>query len=317
MNVAELQTELRTRAAEAGTTPAAERLTGLRRRRRARRVRTAGAAVLATTGVVIGVILVPALDRGATVQPAAWRVAIAPDDAGDPLVASRRTRGEPLELRFTPADADLSFTAYCVGTAAAGASLHATVSVNGHEMATSGCSADAKPTTTRAYGDDRVTNRARWAELGVVPGAETVVRIGFIGRGHVEEAGVAIYRRSGERVVSDGAVLRQRLPHGGRVYRLEHYETRTLAEGRGPLAVDLPPASGGPGVLVAGLDDTGEDAGEVRTTVTVDGVLQMSSEISGVFKQYRPTRPDQVVVSVGDRPAQGTLVVAYYTAENP
>jgi hypothetical protein len=316
VNVAELQTELRSRAAEAGTTPAAERLTGLRRRRRARRVRTAGAAVLATAGV-IGVIVVPALDRGATVQPAAWRVAIAPADAGDPLVASRRTRGEPLELRFTPADADLSFMAYCVGTAAAGASLHATVSVNGHELATYGCSADAKPTTTHAYGDDRVTNRARWAELGVVPGAETVVRIGFTGRGHVEEAGVALYRRSGERVVSDGAVLRQRLPHDGRVYRLDHYETRALAEGRGPLAVGLPPASGGPGLLMAGLVDTGEDEGNVRTTVTVDGVQEMSSEISGLVTLDRPSRPRQVVVSVGDSPAQGTLVVAYYAAENP
>jgi hypothetical protein len=303
MNITDFVAELDSRAREAATTPSEVRLAGIRRRRRARRGRAAaGIAAAGVAAGVLGVAVLPGADRDRAVQPA-WRQTFDPDDAGDPLVASRQGTGRELVLRFTPRDTDLAMTAYCLGTPGSGTPL-ATVTVNGQNISEGGCRPDARPGLSVFSRAEGVTeNRALWAEFGVVPGRESVVRIAVTGGGSVDEVGVGFYERSGPRVTSDGIRLRQRIAVGGHDYRLDVFRT-------GPATAERLALSGsGPGVVLAGL----HGSEFTRPRVLLDGQLVSSGGV-GVGTHPAPAGRSTSEVRV-DPPVEGTLVVAYYVPD--
>lgn len=311
MNLTDVVAELDARAREVRGTPAEVRLAGVRRRRRLRRARAvAGVVAVGVAAGVAGLAVLP--DRGGdrAVQPA-WQVSFDPDDAGDPLVAQARSRDGGLDLRVTPRDTDLALAAYCVGRSSP--STYARILVNGKGIGVYGCSPDDGPGTMLTEAEDAAGNRAGWAEFGLVPGRESRIQIRLEGGAGVDEVGVALYERSGPRVVSDGVTLRRMMALDGRTYRLVTYRTKPLAGGGTPLVTAIPPGEDRAGVVLAGLAH-GPTDGNVPTSVVVDGEERQSGAVSGVVTLDVPTRPGTVSVAVGGR-VTGTLITAYYLAD--
>jgi hypothetical protein len=186
--------------------------------------------------------------------------------------------------------------------------------VNGVEGGGTGCVPLDEPwiATTRAEDGTATANRAGWAQLGVLPGRESTIRIRLAPGSRADEVGVALYERSGPRITSDGVVLRERMNVGGTVYRLEDYETRPWARDAASLELAVAPGADGPGVIVAGFL-TGIDDDASRT-LAVDGEVVSTGGASGLGTMEVNTRPSTVRMSAGGGTA-GTLVVAHYVAE--
>jgi hypothetical protein len=307
MNLTDFVAELDSRAQQVRGTPSDVRLAGIRRRRRARRARAvAGVVVVGAAVGVVGLAVLP--DRGGdrVVRPA-WRVPFDPDDAGDPLVASGQAAARrELVLRFTPRDTDLAMTSYCLGTPSSpDERFEFSVTVNDRAYIRGGCRPDVRGMATTSFGRAEAVaeNRAMWADIGVVPGRESVVRVSVTGSGRADEIGVAFYERSGPRVTSDGVRLRERMSVSGRDYRLDGFRTGPATAGR------LVLSGTGPGVVLAGMD--GSDA--TRQQVLLDG-QPVSWGGVGVGTHPAPAGRSTSEVRV-DPPVAGTLVVAYYVPD--
>jgi hypothetical protein len=252
MDLDDLRRELRARAADPGSTPMPDRLTGVRgkvRAARRRKAAAAGAAVLASVSV-LGVAWVQTLDEGDRVAGTEF-VEFPEQINGDLLIdeqynesgASQLTWGVTLNgldvvPRVTcalPDNADLPrgdlpvMVEWKVGST--------TVSTE--------C-ASVLPADVQPAGP---TTRAAWRRSGVKSGEPFDVEVSLKQGGETIDVagarfGIGFYQRTGVRQHSDGVELPDVVDVEGERYRLTDFETRplALAEHR-KLRLDLPETS--------------------------------------------------------------------------
>jgi hypothetical protein len=326
MNLTDLTAELQSRAGQAGSTAATERLAGIRARVRARRRRQAvtGAAVAVAVAVLAPIPWTG--DGGRPVPPgppAPSRdepLTFDPDDAGDPLVAARVSEHatRELELRFTPRDTDISVSTFCrLAAPPTGASPRGVVTVNGRDLGENDCRVDAWAGSGSFWnGEDAATNRAGWARLDVRPGRESVLRVRMAGTGGSAILGIGVYERSGARIELGGVVVRRRVQVGDHDYALVGHRTARITATTRELELTTP-SGDRPGWLVAGTTGGGDGAPGVAVPVLVNGEV-VRTNIGGGVTEVPVGGPSPRVVGVQAPPGvTGTMLLAYYELVGP
>jgi hypothetical protein len=329
--------ELQTRASDAVPAPALNRLTGVRRRIRTRRRKQVASATGLAALAIAGVLLVPGMsqlraDRVPT--PPATAVptdplSFAADLAGDPLIAtgvSTPGAGE-LVVRFTPTDTRLATSFFCrtpgVSVPADGRSAFVfSATINGHRYSPlNDCSEDDGPNgATISHGDvASKENRDSWAELGVQPGQESVLRLtvkaakGTSAVPPTTRLGVGVYALTGERVLDGGVSIKVQAKIDGHQYRLAGHRTAPATAKRHRLSLTVPAGRHPVAVLYGNPGDTSDDADQ-GFSLAVDGQQKYSSGSGGV------TASDELLDDARahtlelrlDSPLRGTMVLAYY-----
>jgi|tagenome__1003787_1003787.scaffolds.fasta_scaffold20898409_2 hypothetical protein len=339
MNLTDLTDELQAEAAEARATVAMNRLTGVRQRIRTRRRRQVASAAGLTALGVAAVILVPGVfgqraDRvpAPPTNPAPTRLSdplsFASDQAGDPLIAHGVSApGSPdLVLRFTPTDTRLAISDFCrmpgvTAPVKGNAAFTFDLKINGHAFSSGDCSKEATANaSTMSYGDDASKeNRTAWAELGVVAGRESVIRMtakpdkGKAAIPPQTRLGVGVYALSGERVVDSGVRIKVQAESDGHRYRLAGHTAAPATATRRRLSLHVP-AGTHPVMLLWGNPGDDSRGGRTRTVnLLVDGREQASNSGGSVGSGdvLDDAGPHTVEVTL-DPGLRGTMVLAYY-----
>jgi hypothetical protein len=328
MNLTDLSAELESQAEHLNTGAAMARLAGVRGRVRARRRRQAGAAALIAAGCVLAVVLGPNLsvlraDRSS--EPASTQHHVKPytfDDvlAGDPLLASAvGVKGQSeVVLRFTPADNYLQLGSFC-STAKDQTGLWGTTTVNGHSFLGGDCrqSSVANGTSGTPGGDSAAENRAGWAAMGVVPGRESVIRIRLETGKYVPRTdpsvrlGIGVYAMTGDRITSNGVVLKLDAEADGHDYRLANYLIRPVSQSVRQLRLPVP-AGRWPVYVIGGTGGKIDDNDAGRIDVSVVGEVPNSSSDGGGVMGLTLANARAQTVQVHTTGSSGVLVVAYY-----
>jgi hypothetical protein len=250
MNLTDLTEELRAQAGQATPDAGMVRLIGVRHRIRVRRRRQMATAAAATAGCVAAIVLGPTVAglranstnrtppaHDTSPGPSSSPLVFDPMVAGDPLITS--AVGAPgqqeLVLRFTPADNNLAISDFCrlPDAGSIGASgLVTSLTMNGKSFSDGGCNEDsAANQSTMSRGDVGAVNRAGWADFGVIPGRESVVRLRVTAAEAAVEIpagvrlGLGIYELSGPRVQEQSAVFQELYEADGHSYRLADHAT--------------------------------------------------------------------------------------------
>ncbi len=333
MNLTDLSAELDARAAGVQPSPGTARLAAVRGRARRRRRRQVGAVAVIVTGCALAFAVGPTLaglHRDRSAPPARTDHPLQPftfDDvaAGDPLVAhvmGPAGRNE-IELRFTPTDTNLSIHDFCYVARPKTSSTAGGLTINGHPSFKSSCSSDTLTTDSTSFGSGTAAaNRAGWAKLGVIPGRESVLRYRlrtFPSATRLTDPsvrlGLGLYQLSGDRITSDGIVIKQDAETDGHNYRLAGYVTAPLTRSRRTLALPVP-ASRQPAYVLEGsqgVDERGGDRGNTELTVSGDaGGLGGTSGGTGslVLDDAKAhTLKLTVDAATGNR---GVMMLAYY-----
>ncbi|HYJ66328.1 MAG TPA: hypothetical protein VEX15_01560 [Nocardioidaceae bacterium] len=254
MDLDDLRRELRTRAADPGSTPMPDRLAGVRgkvRAARRRKAAAAGAAALASVSV-LGVAWAQTLDGGDQVADA--KLVSFPEQLnGDLLIDEHYNESGTSQLTWSvtldgldvvprvtcalPSDADLPSTSERVMVVwNAGGTTVSTECAS----VLPGDVQPAGPTTRGAWRDSGIESGEPFeVEMSLKQGAESI---------DVEGArfGVGLYQRTGTRQHSDGVELPEVVDVEGEHYRLldDYFETLPLVEAdQRRLRLDLPETS--------------------------------------------------------------------------
>jgi hypothetical protein len=327
MNLTDLSVELQSRAENLPTGAAMARLAGVRTRVRARRRRQAAAATLIATGCVAAVVLGPNLSALRAEHPTtpAGRHLVQPDTFDDVLAGDRLTasavgaKGQPeVVLRFTPVDTDLMLAEFC-HVSSDNSQLWAATTVNGHSITRGGCqkSTVANGSGGTPGGGTAKETRDAWARLGVVPGRESVVRIqlqtekGAPRTDASVRLGVGLYALTGDRIVSDGLVIKLDAESDGHDYRLAKYATAPVSTAVRQVSLALP-ATRWPVFVAAGSGGkVSEKDSRTTTEVAVDG--RSHGGVSGggtIYEVLEDARAHTLRVHTDG--TSGVLLLAYY-----
>ena len=330
MNLTDLSAELEARAAAVQPSAGLARLAAVRGRARVRRRRQAGAVALIAAGCALAIAVVPNLvglhiDRSA--PPTRGAHPLKPFtfddvDAGDPLVAhAMGAAGQnEVELRFTPTDTNLSLHDFCYVPKSDGV-LAGKVSVNGHEAIGSTCSEEKLTGSSSSFGDNAAETRAGWADLGVIPGRESVLRIrlqtfksGKLLTDPSVRLGIGIYELSGDRITSDGQVIKQDAEADGHNYRLAGYRTVPITRQHRTVTLAVP-AGRAPAFVLAGSPGASaeSDKGNMELTISGGGIPEGGS--SGIVMTTTLDDAKTHTLNLGVDAATGNagiLVLAYY-----
>jgi hypothetical protein len=329
MNLTDLTDELESRAHDVTPSPGMARLAAVRGRVRARRRRQAGAVALIAAGcalaLAVGPNLIglhthsapPAKSGGHRNPPFTFDPLL----AGDPLAftAVGKAGQSEVTLRFTPKDTNLSLGEFCYlpGNPPGGASpLWGAVTINGHSSLGGGCVA-----STVANGVSSEPGKAGWAELGVVPGRESVIRIRLQtqkGVPHTDPSvrlGVSLYELSGERITQDGFVIKLDAEAGGHDYRLVADQTRPA--GREFRQWSLPIAAGVcPCYVMGGTLGTAPAHGTNELLVDGGGPDtgdSLTNEGGGGVGGFVLDKPGAHTLELRTDITSGRTMLAYYT----
>lgn len=342
MNLTDLTDVLETKAQTPAAPLAVVRLQGVRRRIRARRHRQMASAGGFAALCVAAVILAPGLSGlhaeptppANTDEPSPTQTSdplrFAADVAGDPLIAQAVSRPGASELvvRFTPADTRLAVSAFCrmpgVTVPNEGRSpFEFDAQINGHPFSGGDCSSDdSAGGSTISYGDeDSKENRDSWADLEVVPGRESVLRMTVKpGKGKSEipsmtRLGVGIYALSGERVVDAGVPIKVRAEVDGHEYRLAGHTAAAVTAKRRHLSLTVP-AGTHPVMLLFGNPGGGASETtnwEESASLLVDGEMRSSTSGGGVASNELLDDANAHALEFRVGPGLGgMMVLAYY-----
>jgi hypothetical protein len=330
MNLTDLSTELQTRAEDLNTGAAMARLAGVRGRVQARRRRRAAAAVLVVAGCVAALVIGPNLSvlhaTHSTAPAGQHRIkAFTFDDvlAGDPLIASAvGVKGQrSVELRFTPTDTYLSLSDFCYLPRDT-SDLVDNTTVNGHPFLGSSCQnstvANGSSGTPASSADQNEAdqNRAGWAEMGVVPGRESVIRIELQAGKDAPRSdpsvrlGIGVYALTGDRVVSDGQVIKLDAESNGHDYRLVKYITTPVSPQTRQVSLPLP-AQRRPVYVASGTVDTKGKDWKKETDLLLDGQEHSSSNGGGWGGEALDDSKAHTL-TVRTKSSTGVLLLAYY-----
>jgi hypothetical protein len=243
-----------------------------------------------------------------------------PELAGDPLLVGRiGDRGQrELTLRFTPSTTNLAFSVFCHSWRDEGLWLESTL--NGNDLVQYPCDRTGRANGDEISRDDypRKTG-AGWADLGVRPGRESVLRLRLSSEGQARldywalisraRIGVGVYELSGPRVRSDEVVIKRQTEHDDVGYTLGGYKTAKITKSRRALTLTVP-AGTAPALIEVGMPHTATSGFEPMR-VTMDGI-RVTGVQSGTFRFTLPS-PGRHVITLRARPDDsGTMLVAWY-----
>ena len=334
MNLSDLTAELEAKADEVTPSLGVTRLAAVRGRARARRRRQAGAAALLAVGCALAIVVVPTLldltSSGSTgpskhghqqsgdPQPAPFT--FDRDLAGDPLIASAvgKAGQNVLVLRFTPKDNNLSMSSFCYlhsGTLP----LMDDVTVNGRPFVSTSCeyAKSGSPSSVSAGDGSARSNRAAWAEMGVVPGRESVIQLrmqtqkGQLPARPSVQLGLGLYEESGQRVVENGVTIKRDAENDGHDYRLAVFKTIRVTAGHKRLSVQVP-AQAHPGYLTFGQSDgSGDLLAHSSVELNTDGKAA-EENVGGGIASFPATDARAHTFEVQTNVTGGTLIFAFY-----
>lgn len=328
MNIDDLRSELARRAEEAPRSHHPDRMAGIQAKRttyrRSETLLAAGAGLLAVLGFLV---VAPAVDDGAdrgvdptpaTMPPERGSAFAWPADyAGDQLLGGKI--GEPgqsrVVLRFIPTTTDLQWASLCT---APWPKVYARVSINGHSLGGTGCSADDRPGGPQIwFGDDAARNRRLWESFGVREGEASIVEVRLPGSRSLPadaRLGVAFFDRSGPRVTSDGVTIHELWEAGEGTYRLVAHWTQPLTPTTRELSLAVPAGVDDP-VVLSGLDGRWSETRASVTTTTVSGSDQRDGAEGGGIGGgvIEDIAGETVTISEEEGSVRdGTLVIAIY-----
>jgi hypothetical protein len=167
-------------------------------------------------------------------------------------------------------------------------------------------------------GGSAAENRAGWAAMGVVPGRESVIRIRLETSKHVPRTdpsvrlGIGVYAMTGERITSNGVVLKLDAEADGHDYRLANYLTRPVSKGVRQLRLPVP-AGRWPVYVIGGVGGKIDDK-DARATADVGVVGKGPNSYSDGGGVMSVTLDDAraQTVQVHTTGSSGVLLLAYY-----
>jgi hypothetical protein len=324
MNLDDLRRELRSRAAEPGSTPMPDRLAGVRgkvRSARRRKAAATGAAVLASVSV-LGLGWVQVWD-GDDPEVAGGEFVPLPERInGDLLVDEKYSEPGASELSWDIRVDDLNVLTHVTCHLPDDAVLpngDAPVflwwGVGGTEQYGSQCGADP----VSGLQSDGPVDRADWQRLGVTPDQSFTINMQLRqGSEPISVAGarfgIGLYEKTGERRHSDGVDLPVVVDLGDESYRLDDFRTLLLSEDRRQLRMRIP-ASDTPIAVAYGWQ---ADTQAASCELLRDGEPFRScygGPIEGP-EVIASDEPQLLKLSAGGSSGEGVLVLAIYELDD-
>lgn len=174
MNLTDLAEVLRSRSESPGDTSHAARLSGIRSRVRAARLRQALTGAVSLLLVVAGVVYAGTRPADHSSEPAAPSYRFPDYEAGRRVIGQSwaAAPGTTVSVRFVPTSLDLALFRHC--DAGPGRYLYTDVEVNGHPMSGGSCDSHNGGVTF-------VEQEKGWAGLGVVVGRPSIATMTVLG----------------------------------------------------------------------------------------------------------------------------------------